>query len=58
MKLTEKEIIEASKYLALEELRALTDRAEEMEDVEFLMEARKGYAAFMLPYHKQIRRCS
>jgi len=56
--LTEKEIREASKRLALEELRHLTDKAEEMENVELLIEAQRGYANFMEKYHRRIQRCS
>ena len=58
MKLTEKEITEASQKLALEHYRYLSDLSEELENVELLLEAQKGYAEFMLPYHKKIVRCS
>lgn len=56
--LTEIEIAEASHKLALETLHELADLAEEMEDFDLMNKIYKGYADFMLPYHKKIRMCS
>jgi len=57
VKMTEIEIRNVATEIAKETLREYTDRAMEMEDMEFLLEARRSYQRFMAKYYKQMVWC-